>query len=192
MSITFSLTYSLNLKLYRANPDPDSPDPKSEREISVSESPLDDLLDDGFRTEPPSSEFFDFLRWPCLLPDAGASCDGESEPWFEPRRCRLCLEPPDDESCVEESADGSDARWWRRVCFFAVLDSVSMDWCLDLGIKCRILDGLSFELWCSGKEKKHSIHDHVSTCNKENKYINVNKSGTLVYWIYFIHLVDFI
>lgn len=155
-SITFSLSLSLqfNFKLYLGSgplsgTDPD-PDPKSEREISVNESPLDDLLDEGFRTEP-SSEFFDFLRG--FVPVGGTSDDSEPwfEPWFEPRRCRLCRDPPDD-SCTEESADGSEDRWWRRVCFLIVLDSLSIDWCLDLGIKCRILDPFGFV--CSAKHIK--------------------------------------
>lgn len=128
------------------------PDPKSEMEISVNESPLDDLLEDGFFTEP-SSEFFDFLRW-VLVPVGGISVDGDSEPLFELRRCRLCREPPD-ESFVEASADGSDDRWWRRVVFLTVLDSVSIDSCLDFGTRCRLLDDFPFGdlTLFSGKKK---------------------------------------
>jgi len=76
-----------------------------------------------------------------LVPGCGASGGTESEPR---RRCRLCRESAD-ESWVEESVDGSDDRCWRRVLFLVVvLDSLSIDSCLDFGIRCRILDDFSF------------------------------------------------
>jgi len=63
------------------------PDPKSEIEISVRESTLDDLRDEGFFTEL-FSEAFDFLRF-VLTPVGGISCDDEdSTPWLDPRRRR--------------------------------------------------------------------------------------------------------
>lgn len=75
-----------------------------------------------------------------MVPGCGASGGTESEP----RRCLLCREPAE-ESWVEESAVGSDDRCWRRVFFLVVvLVSLSIDSCLDFGIRCRILDDFSF------------------------------------------------
>lgn len=141
--IAYSLTQTLQLKPYWAampesGPRPDS-DPKSETEISLKESPFEDRRDEAL-----SSEFFDFLRG--LAPLGGISCDAVSlpwldpwpDPWFDPRRCRRCREPPVEDSWLEESAVGSDDRWWRRVVLcFVPFDSDSDEWCRDFGSRCR-------------------------------------------------------
>jgi len=105
------------------------PDPKSEIEMSLRESPFDDLPD--FFTEP-SSKFFDFRR----LPLGGISWEeGDSPPGFDPRRFRRWREPPVEESWFEVSEAVSEDRWLRRVPFgLGALFSASMDWLLrDLG-----------------------------------------------------------
>lgn len=119
-------------------------DPKSEIEISVRESPLDDLRDEGFFVEP-SSEAFDFLRL-VLGPVGGISCD-DRDPgsWLDPRWWRW-REPLED-SWLEESAEGSEERLWRRVAFcLGASGSMSIELCRDLGIKwLRILERLEFD-----------------------------------------------